>query len=84
MCLVILHPARDFVARHEGVIAEVISDFARGAPGRLASAMFMRLRLGFPTRPQQQLIHRAFAEAAARPVIAHALLKARPAAEETQ
>ena len=75
----------DFVARHEGVIAEFISDFPRGARGRLASAMFMRLvRLGFPSRSQQQLIDRALAEAAARPVIAHALLKARPEVEETQ
>lgn len=72
-----------FVVRHERVIAQFISDLPRGARGRVASAMFMRLvRLGFPTSAQQQLIDRAFAEAAARPMIADALSSIRPGVEE--
>jgi DNA-binding transcriptional MerR regulator len=73
---------RDFVARHESVIADFVADFPHGVRGRAASAMLMRLmRLGFPASAQQQLIDRAFAEAATRPAIA-AALEARAHLEE--
>lgn len=74
----------DFLTRHEQVLADFISDFPGGARGRVASAMFLRLiRLGFPTKAQQQLIDRAFSVAAARPLIADALATIRLQAEKT-
>lgn len=72
-----------FVARHEHVIADFIAGLPSGARGRTAAALLMRLiRLGFPARTQQQLIDRAFADAASRPLIAQALAGARPQTEE--